>query len=248
MDNLYDAIENMALLYKMSKDVDYSKHPIKKLPMIKSDGITLTGEFFRKISNNDQKIFSALKRYIYSMKEVPWIEGGVYFNQHNDVRLLVPTQNNAFATSVLVHECTHALDIEHFIELDKDSTYVEILPFLNQFLFIDSLKEFYDIEELKSSYMDYMIYNNLLYNTNAYANYADKEEIDYDSIQTHFKYMLGSLYSIVLYEWAQNDKDFMDNYSKIYTRESTLKSLLDYYEIKSDDIDNIKLIHSLMKK
>ena len=248
MDNLYDAIENITFLYIMSKNVDYSKHPIKNVPMLKSDGITLTGEFFRKLSNDSGKIFSALKRYIYSMKEVPWIEGGMFINQNKELRLLVPTQNNVFSTSILVHECTHALDAEGIVDLDEDNSHVEVLPFLNQFLFIDSLKEFYNIEELKKSHMDYMIYNNLLYNANKYVSCADKENIDYDGIQEHFRYVLGSLYSIVLYEWAQNDKDFMDIYSKIYTEGKDLKYLLDYYDIKLGDIDNIKLIKSLMKK
>lgn len=248
MDNLFDAIENITFLYIMSKNADYNAHSIKKTDMTKSDGITLAGEFFRKISNNNKKIFSALKRYIYSMKEVPWVEGGMFLNQNKEVRLLVPTLNNAFSVSILVHECTHALDTEGIINLDVDDSYAEVLPFLNQFLFIDSLKEFYDIDELKKSHMDYMIYNNLLYNTNKYVSCADEENINYDKICKHFKYVLGSLYSIVLYEWAQNDKDFIDNYSKIYTENRSLKSLLDYYDVKLGDIDNIKLVKSLMKK
>ena len=248
MDKLDDVIENMSFLYIMSKDVDYSKHPIKRVDMMKSDGITLTGEFFREISNGSKEVFSALKRYIYSMKEVPWVEGGLFLNDRNEVRILVPTLNNVFSTSILVHECTHALDTEGIINLDKDNSHAEVLPFLNQFLFIEGLKDYYDIEELKKSHMDYMIYNNLLYNVNKYVSCADQEEIDYDAIQRHFKYVLGGLYSIVLYEWYKNDPDFMDNYSKIYSGDETLSSLLDYYEIRFGDIDNIKLVKSLMKK
>ncbi len=249
MDNLYDAIKSIACLSVMSKNVDYSKHSIKKVDMLKSDGIALIGDFFRKISNNDKKVFSALKRYIYSMKEVPWVEGGMVVNESNDVRLLVPTQKDAFSASILVHECTHALDFESIINLDYDNSYAEVLPFLNQFLFIDTLKEYYyDIEDLQKSFMDYMIYNNLLYNANKYTSCADEENIDYYKICEHFKYLLGSLYSIVLYEWSQNDPDFMDNYSKIYTGNKSLKSLLDYYEVRFEDIDNIKFIKSLMKK
>ncbi len=249
MDNLYDAIENITFLYMMSKDVDYNNHPIKKVPMIKSDGITMTGEFFRRISNNDKKVFSALKRYIYSMKEVPWVEGGMFLNENNDVRILVPTQNNVFSTSILVHECTHALDTEGIIDLDYDNSFAEVLPFLNQFLFIDMLKEYYhDIEELQKSHMDFMIHNQLLYNADKYVNCADEENVDYEGIQRHFKYLLGSLYSIVLYEWYKNDSDFMKTYSRIYDGRGTLRSLLDYYEVKLEDIDNIKLVKSLMKK
>ena len=48
MDKLDDVIENMTFLYIMSKDIDYSKHPIKRVDMLKRDGITLTGEYFRK--------------------------------------------------------------------------------------------------------------------------------------------------------------------------------------------------------
>lgn len=77
------------------KNVDYSNYQIKNVPMIKSDGITMVGEFFRRISNNDKKVFSALKRYIYSMKEIPWVDGAMIVSQ-NDVRVLVPTQNNVF--------------------------------------------------------------------------------------------------------------------------------------------------------
>lgn len=249
MDNLYDAIENITFLYIMSKDVDYNAYPIKNVPMIKSDGITMVGEFFRRISNNDKKVFSALKRYIYSMKEVPWVEGGMSVNENNDIRLLVPTQNNALSTSILVHECTHALDFENIINLDCDDSHIEVLPFLNQFLFIDILKEYYyDIDKLQKSFMDSMIYNNLLYNANKYVSCADDENINYDEIQIYFKYILGSLYSIVLYEWYKNDSDFIRNYSKIYEGESTLRSFLDYYEVKLEDIDNIKLVKSLMKK
>lgn len=249
MDNLFDAVKSIACLSLMAKDVDYNEHSIKRIDMLKSDGIALVGEFFRKISNSDKKLFSALKRYIYSMKEVPWAEGGMFVNENNDIRILVPTLNNAFSTSILVHECTHALDVESIVNLDYDNSYAEVLPFLNQFLFIDTLKEYYyDIDELQKTHMDHMIYNILLYNANQYANCADDENINYDKICEHFKYLLGSLYSIVLYEWSQNDPDFMDNYSKIYTEGRSLKSLIEYYDIKLSDIDNIKLVKSLMKK
>ena len=248
MDNLFDAVENIAILSFMSKNVDYSNCQIKNVPMIKSDGITMVGEFFRRISNNDKKVFSALKRYIYSMKETPWVDGAMIVSQ-NDVRVLVPTQNNVFSTSILVHECTHGLDMESIIDLYCDDSHTEVLPFLNQFLFIDMLKEYYyDIDELQKSFMDHMIYNNLLYNANQYANCADEENIDYDKICKHFKYLLGSLYSIVLYEWYQNDPDFINNYSKIYTDNIGLDAFLNYYEVKLEDIDNIKLVKSLMKK
>ncbi len=248
MDNLFDAVESLALLSTMSKDVDYSKHSVKKVGIFKDKGVHLTWNFFKELSYNDKRIVDSIKKYTFSIKEVPWVEGGLFLNDNNDVRILVPTLDNVFSTSILVHECTHALDVEHIIDLDCDDSHAEILPFLNQFLFIDSLKDNYDIEELQKSHMDYMIYNNLLYNVNKYVGCADKEDIDYDGIQKHFKYVLGSLYSIVLYEWYKNDKDFMNNYSKVYTKDETLKSLLDYYGIRLGDIDNIKFVKSLMKK
>jgi len=248
MEYSEDLVDNITSLYKMSIGINYSEPLIKNIPIIKSDGITLTGEFFRKISNNDQKVFSALKRYIYSMKEVPWTEGGMYINENNEVRILTPTLKNAFSTSILVHECTHALNNENIIKLDCEESHSEVLPLLNQFLFIDGLKDYYDINELRKSYMDYVIKSILLFNTNKYVECADKEIIDYEGIEYHFKYVLGSLYSIVLYEWFKNDKEFMDNYSKIYTGNGTLKSLLDYYEVNLEDKSNVEFVKSLMKK
>ena len=248
MDNFEDVVENLTFLYIMSKTVDYNSHPVKRIEIPKEDGFALTGEFFRKLSNNNDEIFSALKRYIYSLKEVPWVEGGLFINEKGETRILAPTQDNIFSTSILIHECTHALDIEKIINLEAREGFEEVLPFLNQFLFIDYLKEFYDVDELKNTHMDYMINNQLLYNVNEYVNLSDKVIIDPERMKSHFKYILGSLYSIVLYEWYKADEDFMNRYSKIYTENAPLNSLTDYYDVKLGDIENIKLVKSLMKK
>ncbi len=244
-----DIIQNLVILYGLSCDVDFTKHPVKKVPMTRSDALALNYDFFKSLKSTKNTWFlKAIENYNNKIYESDIVEGGVYGIENKVKKIIAPRLDNVYGGSILTHEITHALEFEKKVNIRKTDLYQEIVPFLNQFLFIEYLKKYYYVDELRESNVDFMVNNQLLYNVHEYGNSSDGIEVDVPKAREHLKYIYGSLYSLVLYDWYQADEDFMKVYSKIYTSGKTIEDVLKHYDVSFGDISNVILVRSLMKK
>ena len=245
-----DEIRNLVILYGMSNGVDFSKHPVKRVDMTKSDVLALNYDFFKYLKpKNNVRFLKTIENYTDKIYESNIIEGGIYGIENKVKKVVVPKLDNAYAASILTHEYTHALEFEKKLNIRKDDLHQELAPFLNQFLFLEFLKKYHDVDEVIQSNLDFMVHNQLLYNAHEYGNVADEGILNIPKAIEHLKYIYGSLYSIVLYDWYKVDTDdFMKLYSKVYTQNKTIEDLMKYYDVTFGDIDNMALIKSLMKK
>lgn len=244
-----EAIRNLVILYGMSQDINFDEHPVKRVPMTKSDALALNYDFFKSLkSKNNVRFLKAIESYNDKIYESDVVEGGVYGIENKVKKIVVPKLDNVYAASILTHECTHALEFEKKVNVRSEEFHQEVVPFLNQFLFLEYLKKYYYIDEVIESNLDFMVHNQLLYNSRGYGDSMEDGRVNIPKAREHLKYIQGSLYSIVLYEWYKADEDFMKLYSKIYTQNKRVEDLLKYYDINFGDIDNMVTVKRLMKK
>ena len=248
VDIKVDEIRNLAILYGLSNDVDFDKHPVKRVDMTKSDALALNHDFFKSLKpKNNVRFLKTIEGYSKKIDESRDVEGGIYGMEHKLKKVVVPKLDNVYAASILTHEYTHALEFERKVNIRREDFHQEITPFLNQFLFLEFLKKYYYVDEVIQSNLDFMIHNQLLYNAHEYGNAIEDGKVNIPKAVEHLKYIYGSMYSIALYEWYKADEEFMKLYSKVYTKDKTIEDLLKHYEVTFGDIDNMVLVKSLMK-
>ena len=241
-----DYFNNINELYSMSKGINYKDYPLNRINIKKKDALKKADEYFYYLSRFNREVMSKINNYNNMIYEVDEINGGVFFKDDKISRILVPRLDNIFSSSILVHEYTHALSLDSVNEIDS-MYYDEVCPFLNQFLYLEYLRDYYDTKDLIDSNMNYMIHNQLLYNVSRFKDSINEKHDDRSKIREHFKYVIGSLYSIVLYDRFKNDMDFMSNYSMLYNNKNSLEDLLKHYNVDICDKDNINLIKKLIK-
>lgn len=243
-----EEIRNLAILYGMSSDVNFDEHSVKRVDMTKSDALALNHDFFKSLKpKNNVRFLKTIEGYNDKIYESNIIEGGIYGIENKVKKIVIPKLDNVYAASIFTHECTHALEFEKKVNIRREDFHQEITPFLNQFLFLEFLKKYYYMDEVIQSNLDFMVHNQLLYNAHEYGNIIENGVMNVPKAIEHLKYIYGSLYSIVLYEWYKADEEFMKLYSKIYTQNKTIEDLMKYYDVTFGDIGNMVIVKSLMK-
>ena len=142
--------------------------------------------------------------------------------------------------------------------MNNEKEYDEIMPFLNQFLYFDFLKPKYKVDEVINSSKYYMMKEQMYYNlkkilfildllTDNVLTKEDKVKFLL-KLEEHYKYFIGSLYSLELYDYYNMDeKSFLKEYRKIYKYEQTIIDMLNYYEISLQNNKGEVLVKKLIQ-
>lgn len=249
-----DLEDNKAILilykiYALSKKYYCNKSTIKKIDINYKESIKFLISFFEYLTDNNDKVKESLYKYIdlsYFTKKID----GIVFEKNNIVsKIIVPYFDNIYSTSIGVHEYTHSLNFDKVVDINNIISYEEILPFLNQFLFLEFVNKKYNTEEIISSSKKFMLNEQLLLSVKSFISNNDENNkcINESKLRECYKYIIGSLYSLSLYEYYNMDKNmFMVEYKKLYSGESRVEDLLKYYDINMKNNENIILVKSLI--
>lgn len=252
------SLDIFMILYTMSKKYYDDNTIIKKVNIFEYKACNHIFDFFDYISNQNINVRRALIKYYNISFFCNEIEGFVFEKNSKVSKIISPFFNDLYSTSIGVHEYTHALNLDSICILNDNYAYEEILPFLNQFLFLEYINDSYDTNEVIATSKKFMVQKQLFLNIINFMKIVEKVENDeiyknkfiLNKFEEHYKYIIGSLYSLQLYEYYKMDESlFISEYKKLYCKEDkTIEDLLNYYSISLSNIENLILVKSLVKK
>lgn len=248
-------------IYDLSKKYYNGKCPIKRIDISLLESKKCLLNFFKYISNNNTEVVSSIKRYDELSYYASEIEGLIFVKNDRLSKIKLPFLNNLYSLSICVHEYTHALNMESVCKCNDIFSHEEILPFLNQYMFLEYISKVYsyDTKQVIESSKYFMIQEQIFLNIKSFMDiieHLNNSDIDenmkkeyINKLQEHYKYIVGALYSLQLYDYYKMDeKMFLKEYKKIYTEKSKIDDLLDFYSISLKNKENILLIENLSRR
>lgn len=252
------SIDMFLILFAMAENYYDEKTTIKKIDISREKAVAEMYKFFDYISNKSPEVRKALIKYYNTSYFNDKIEGFVFSKNGKVSKVAAPVFNNLYSTSIGIHEYTHALNFDSISKLNNRYEYEEILPFLNQFLFLEFVDKKYDSKEVIDSSKYFMLQKQLFLNIKNFMKIVKEMDINdnaktkhalYNKLMEHYKYIIGSLYSLLLYEYYKMDERlFMREYKKLYKSDKKIDDLLNYYSISLENKENILLVKNLVKE
>lgn len=251
------ALEVLTDIYRMSR-IHYKKStPITSIIQSEDFLIESIKNCFTDLTGYDRRIVSRIINKYLSISEFDDDNyGQVYAIDEVVSRIKLMPLDSTFAASIAVHEYTHVLNINSLKDMVENRLQVEILPLTNQLIYSHFIDEKGDFNK---SFEDYVLHQQLFYNLKNFVSMIDILSDDnvsentknklYARFEEHYRYTLGGLYSLILYDFYKYDpKLFYRQSKKIYQNNESVLDLIDYYGVTLLDREAVNIVRSYVKK